>query len=71
MTYYTAHSFLCMPLDEVLQQLKDFLDTHPTEIVSISIRNDNFTINLDANTQSTELVQQLDIFDKYYRDDIF
>ena len=60
-----------MPLDEVLQQVKDFLDTHPTEIVSISIRNDNFTINLDANTQSTELVKQLDIFDKYYRDDIF
>ena len=51
--------------------MKDFLDTHPTEIVSISIRNDNFTINLDANTQSTELVRQLDIFDKHYREDIF
>ncbi len=70
-TYYTAHTYLCIPLSEVLQQLKDFIDTHPSEIISLSIRNDNFTVNLDANTGSTELVHQLDIYDKYYREDIF
>ena len=71
LTYYTAHTYLCQPLDEVLAQLKDFIETHPTEIISISIRNDNFTINFDANTGSKEVVQQLDIKDKYYREDIF
>ena len=50
MIYYAAHTMICLPLSDVLKQLKDFLESHPTEIVTLSIRNDNFTFNLDSNT---------------------
>lgn len=53
--YYTSHTFICVPLDELLKDFKEFLDSHPSEIVTISIGRDYSPVNLDIGT-GTDIV---------------
>jgi hypothetical protein len=66
-----SHTCLCIPLKEAFVQLRDFLDSHPSEIVVINLRNDSTPLNLDIGTGNTDIVHALDINDRYYRQEIF
>lgn len=38
--YYISHSFACTPLEDALSQIKQFMDSHPEEIIMLQIQPD-------------------------------
>ena len=66
--YYTSHTLLCLPLTTILDQVKSFLSSHPSEIVTLLFKADYLICNLSQAT-SNEVVFPIDSIDTYYRDD--
>lgn len=64
--YYTSHTCLCVPLEGLLQEIKDYLEVFRSEIVVLSVRADFFPLNLDLLTGNTDIVHALDIKDKMH-----
>jgi len=68
--YYTAHTFICVPLDEILNDVKSFLDSHPTEIVTLSLRDDYSPLNIDIGTGNTDIIEKCNVNDANFRNEI-
>ena len=39
--FYISHTFDCVKLNTVLQQIKDFMDKHPQEVILVNIKTDS------------------------------
>lgn len=39
--YYISHSFACTPLEDALSQIKEFMESHPKEILMLQIQPDH------------------------------
>ena len=68
---WTSHTALCQPLDDLLKVFKEFIISHQSEILNLSIKADTLPLNLDANTDSKEIIHAFDTSDLNYRIDIF
>ena len=68
--YYTSHTFACVPLDEILHDVKDFLDNHPTEVVALSLRDDYSPLNIDIGTGNTDIIEKCNVSDINFRNEV-
>ena len=66
---WTSHCIICKDsLETVLRQIKDFLDTHPTEIVVLEAANDYAIFDLGPITGGG-FIHTFDLDDKHQKPD--
>lgn len=67
--YFLSHTFLLTSLDDVLSQIKMFLDSHPTEIVTIEAKPD-FEVFNSSTCLDKSIVERIDEFETYWLSDL-